>query len=64
MGEAKRRGTYEQRAVEGKAKRDERELQQFVLSRELASRRGKSRVPTLLAIALASLTTTPHKEQT
>lgn len=50
MGEAKRRGTYEQRVAEGVAKRAERELQQFAVRREIEMRRGKSMLPALLAM--------------
>jgi hypothetical protein len=54
MGEAKRRGTYEQRVAEGEAKRLEREAKQFAIRRDLGMRRGKSRLPALLAIAAAA----------
>ena len=63
MGEAKRRGTYEQRVAEGEVKRAERErlqLEAYRVRREIGMRQGKSRVPALLVVAaLVALTATP-----
>ena len=49
MGEAKRRGTFEERKAEGEAKR----LERIRVESELRARRGKSRMPAMMAIALA-----------
>ena len=62
MGEAKQRGTYEQRVAEGEVKRAERErlqLEAYRVRREIGMRRGKSRLPALLAIAAAAAAATP-----
>jgi hypothetical protein len=65
MGEAKRRGTYEERAAEGRAKLLERDSQRRKFEVELLARRGKSRVSQVAIMsALLVATATPTKEPT
>jgi hypothetical protein len=53
MGEAKRRGTYEQRKAEGEIKCAERQAEHEKRMRFLKQRRGKSVMP-LVAAMMAS----------
>lgn len=65
MGEAKRRGTYEQRKAEGERKRQEREALMREDGRTLAARRGKSRMlPYVAAMLAASAWQEPRSEAT
>lgn len=55
MGEAKRRGTFEQRKVEGEIKKAEREKLHEEKMRFLRQRRGKSIMPLVAALAASTM---------
>lgn len=60
MGEARRRGTYEQRKAEGEARRKAEAEARSVVVR----RRGKSSLKAVMAAAIAhSLMVTPQAQQ-
>jgi hypothetical protein len=59
MGQAKQRGTYEQRKAEGIAKRKARELEQAKLRMIRESRISKSQLPAVLMVAGMAMSTMP-----
>jgi hypothetical protein len=55
MGEAKRRGTLDQRKAEGEIKRAKRQAEHEERMRFLRQRRGKSIMPLLAAIMASTM---------
>ncbi len=53
MGQAKRRGTYEERKAEAIQREHEMALEKFKQRQFVASRRGKGYLPTMIALSIA-----------